>query len=64
MNDRFERIMWFGLFKAMLSLNCGSVLSIIFKDFIFLIVGSGLALIIWIIYSIYHVRYMKNLEVR
>lgn len=62
--DRFEKIMWLGFAKMMLFLSAGAILTIIFEDFIFLIFGSGIALVIWIVYSIYHTKYMKKFELR
>ena len=58
--DRFEKIMWFGLAKTLLFLLAGSVLTFVYKNFIFLIFGSGIALVIWRYYSIYCENYMKE----
>lgn len=60
MTDKFERNMWIGLGITFTCMLIGSVCTLIFKDFMYFVFGSGSALIVWTIFCLYHNKYSKN----
>ena len=59
--DKFEKTMWSGFGIALSLSSTGAILTIVFENGSYLLFGLSTSLIVWLMFSIYHRKYIKSL---